>query len=84
LPQIRHHQKRLLYLIARTRNKKLPDPDGLGVYVIRLTILLSLNLKLREISDEYRPESVIFYVGDPKEPAVQRLCYIFWLLKLRY
>ncbi|MEM2321327.1 MAG: hypothetical protein QXS79_05550 [Candidatus Bathyarchaeia archaeon] len=46
LPQIRHHPKRLLYPIMRTRNKDSPDPDGLGFHGMKPTILLSLNLRI--------------------------------------
>ncbi|MEM3194422.1 MAG: hypothetical protein QXH97_05520 [Candidatus Bathyarchaeia archaeon] len=73
--------KETLYLIVRTRNKKLPDPDGLGVSCDKAyNIIVS---KLKEISDGYRPESVIFYVGDQKSRRFKVMLH-FWLLKLRY
>lgn len=77
LPQIRHHPKRLLHPIKRTKDKSSSDPGWIRIsWDEAYDIIIS---RLRKIRDEYGPESVIFYVGDPKEPraAVQRLCYTF-------
>lgn len=77
LPEIRHHLKRLLHPIKRTRDKDSPDPGWVRIsWDEAYNIIVS---KLNEIRDKYGPESVVFYTGDPKEPraAVQRLCYTF-------
>ncbi|MDI9619314.1 MAG: molybdopterin-dependent oxidoreductase [Candidatus Nezhaarchaeota archaeon] len=66
-----------MHPLRRTRPKGSGDPGW-----ARTTWDEAYNIiasKLREVRERYGPESVVFYVGDPKEPraAVQRLCYTF-------
>ncbi|MEM0313376.1 MAG: molybdopterin-dependent oxidoreductase [Candidatus Bathyarchaeia archaeon] len=77
LPQVRHHPERLLYPIKRTRPKNADDPGWTRIsWDEAYETIVS---RLKEIRNKYGAESVIFYVGNPKEPraAVQRLCYTF-------
>jgi len=77
LRDLRHHPERLLYPIKRTQSKESRNPGWARIsWDEAYEIIVS---KLKEIRDKYGPESVVFYVGNPKEPraAVQRLCYTF-------
>lgn len=77
LPQVRHHPERLLYPIKRTKPKCFSDPGWVRISWNEAYEIIASRLK--EIKAKYGAESVVFYVGDPKEPraAVQRLCYSF-------
>ena len=77
LPQVRHHSERLLYPIKHTKPKCSSDPGWVRISWNEAYEIIASRLK--EIKAKYGAESVVFYVGDPKEPraAVQRLCYSF-------
>lgn len=77
LPQVRHNPERLLYPVKRTRPKGYRDPGW--VRVSWDEAYETIVSRLKEIKAKYGAESVVFYVGDPKEPraAVQRLAYTF-------
>lgn len=77
LRDLRHHPERLLYPIKRTQSKESRNSGWARIsWDEAYEIIVS---KLKEIRDKYGSESVVFYVGNPKEPraAVQRLCYTF-------
>ncbi|MEM3550328.1 MAG: molybdopterin-dependent oxidoreductase [Candidatus Bathyarchaeia archaeon] len=75
--QLHDHQNRLLYPLKRTRPKDSRNPNWVRISWDEAYILITS--KLREIREKYGSESVVFFVGNPKEPraAVQRLCYTF-------
>ncbi|MEM2768032.1 MAG: molybdopterin-dependent oxidoreductase [Candidatus Bathyarchaeia archaeon] len=77
LPQVRHHPERLLYPIKRTKPKGSRDPGW--VRISWDEAYETIASRLNAIKAKYGAESVVFYVGDPKEPrpAVQRLAYTF-------
>lgn len=77
LPQVRHHPERLLYPIKRTKPKGSSDPGWVRISWEKAYITIAS--RLNAIKAKYGAESVVFYVGDPKEPrpAVQRLAYTF-------
>lgn len=77
LPERQNHPKRLLYPIKRTKTKGSEDPGWARISWDEAYEIIAS--KLKEIKNKYGAESVVFYVGDPKEPraAAQRLCYTF-------
>jgi len=77
LPKVRHHPERLLWPIKRTRPKDSSDPGWVRISWDEAYAIIAS--RLNAIKAKYGAESVVFYVGDPKEPraAVQRLCYTF-------
>lgn len=77
LPKVRHHPERLLWPIKRTRPKDSSDPVWVRISWDEAYAIIAS--RLNAIKAKYGAESVVFYVGDPKEPraAVQRLCYTF-------
>lgn len=77
LPQVRHHAERLLYPIKRTNPKNSADPGWVRISWDEAYAIIAS--KLEEIKAKYGAETVVFYVGNPKEPraAVQRLSYTF-------
>ncbi|BBE42012.1 molybdopterin-containing oxidoreductase family protein [Conexivisphaera calida] len=75
--QQEYHPDRLLYPIMRTNPKGSADPGW--VRISWEEALDTIAGRLREVAGKYGPESVFFYVGDPKEPrlAVSRLASAF-------
>ncbi|MGC8970457.1 MAG: molybdopterin-containing oxidoreductase family protein, partial [Conexivisphaera sp.] len=74
--QEEYHPDRLLHPMIRT------TPKGSEPVWRRASwdeVLDLIARRLREVADKYGPESVLFYVGDPKEPrlAVSRLASAF-------
>lgn len=77
LVQELYHPQRLLYPLMRSRPKGSEDPCWVRITWDEAYKVITSNLN--EIKEKYGPESIVFYVGNPKEPraAVQRLCYTF-------
>lgn len=76
--QRENHDRRLLYPLKRINDKKSGEPPAWR----RIgwdEAYSEIAVRLKEARDRYGAESVLFYVGDPKEPraAVQRLAYTF-------
>ena len=75
--QRQYHPQRLGYPLKRTKPKGSPDPGWVRIsWEEAYNIIVS---KMKEIRDNYGPEAVLFYCGDPKEmrPAVSRLATVF-------
>ncbi|MDP7982147.1 MAG: molybdopterin-dependent oxidoreductase, partial [Conexivisphaerales archaeon] len=77
--QEEYHPDRLLHPIMRTNPRGSSGGDPGWVRVPWDEALGTIARRLREVADKYGPESVLFYVGDPKEPrlAVSRLASAF-------
>jgi anaerobic selenocysteine-containing dehydrogenase len=77
--QEEYHPDRLLHPIMRTNPRDSSGGDPGWVRVPWDEALGTIARRLREVADKYGPESVLFYVGDPKEPrlAVSRLASAF-------
>ena len=81
-PELVYHPDRLLYPLKRTRPKGDPDP---GWQRISWDEALDLTAaRLRQIADQYGPESVVFTAVSPSTSAshdslawIQRLMYAF-------
>lgn len=75
--QTQYNPQRLGYPIMRTNPKGSPDPGWIRISWERAYDIIAG--KLNEIKEKYGPQSVLFYVGDPKEPrlAVSRLASVF-------
>ncbi len=72
-----YHPERLKYPLKRTNPKGASDPGFVRVDWDEAYATIVDNLQ--RIKEKHGPESVFFYVGDPKEPraAVQRLAVAF-------
>lgn len=75
--QTEYSPARLGYPLMRTNPKGSPDPGWIRISWEKAYEIIAQ--KLKEIREKYGPESVLFYVGDPKEPrlAVSRLASVF-------
>lgn len=74
--QEEYHPDRLLYPMIRVGPKDSAPRWRTATWDEALDLIAG---RLREVRDKYGPESVLFYVGDPKEPrlAVSRLASAF-------
>ncbi|MFP3283753.1 MAG: molybdopterin-dependent oxidoreductase, partial [Nitrososphaeria archaeon] len=74
--QEEYHPDRLLYPMIRVGPKDSAPRWRTATWDEALDLIAG---RLREVREKYGPESVLFYVGDPKEPrlAVSRLASAF-------
>ncbi len=61
-----YNPNRLLYPMKRTNPKGSADPGFVRISWQEALATIAANLK--KVRDEYGPEKVLFYCGDPKEP----------------
>jgi anaerobic selenocysteine-containing dehydrogenase len=78
-PELVYHSERLLYPLKRTRPKGDPDP---GWQRISWDEALDLTAaKLRQLAEQYGPESVVFTLASPSTSASSDS--VIWIERLR-
>jgi anaerobic selenocysteine-containing dehydrogenase len=78
-PELVYHSERLLYPLKRTRPKGDPDP---GWQRISWDEALDLTAaKLRQLAEQYGPESIVFTVASPSTSASSDS--VIWIERLR-